>query len=87
MVKAVRGAADERAIDLLQVEYQQMVPLVQNVPAKKSILDLHNIESALVDSYAARPAAASPLCSSARRRSPSGEWSGGRSVASIMSWW
>jgi glycosyltransferase involved in cell wall biosynthesis len=52
MVKAVRGAADESAIDLLQVEYQQMVPLVQNVPAKKSILDLHNIESALVDSYA-----------------------------------
>jgi glycosyltransferase involved in cell wall biosynthesis len=28
------------------------VPLVQNVPAKKSILDLHNIESSLVDSYA-----------------------------------
>jgi len=53
MVKAVRGAADESAIDLLQVEYQQMVPLVQNVPAKKSILDLHNIESALVESYAA----------------------------------
>ena len=52
MVKAVRGAADESAIDLLQVEYQQMVPLVQNIPAKKSILDLHNIESALVDSYA-----------------------------------
>jgi polysaccharide biosynthesis protein PslH len=52
MVKAVRGAADESAIDLLQVEYQQMVPLVQNLPAKKSILDLHNIESALVDSYA-----------------------------------
>jgi glycosyltransferase involved in cell wall biosynthesis len=52
MVKAVRGAADESAIDLLQVEYQQMVPLVQSLPAKKSILDLHNIESALVDSYA-----------------------------------
>ncbi len=52
MVKAVRGAADESAIDLLQVEYQQLVPLVQNIPAKKSILDLHNIESALVDSYA-----------------------------------
>jgi polysaccharide biosynthesis protein PslH len=52
MVKAVHGAADESAIDLLQVEYQQMVPLVLDVPAKKSILDLHNVESALVDSYA-----------------------------------
>ena len=41
-----------RAIDLLQVEYQQMVPFVLDVPAKKSILDLHNIESSLVDSYA-----------------------------------
>ena len=52
MVKAVRDAADESPIDLLQVEYQQMVPLVLDVPAKKSILDLHNVESALVDSYA-----------------------------------
>ena len=52
MVKAVAGAADEAPIDLLQVEYQQMVPLVLDVPAKKSILDLHNVESALVDSYA-----------------------------------
>ena len=52
MVKAVHGAADEKPIDLLQVEYQQMVPSVLDVPAKKSILDLHNIESSLVDSYA-----------------------------------
>lgn len=52
MVKAVRRAADEGGIDLLQVEYQQMVPPVRDVPAKKSILDLHNVESALVDSYA-----------------------------------
>jgi polysaccharide biosynthesis protein PslH len=52
MVKTVRGAADEKPIDLLQVEYQQMVPLVIDVPAKQSVLDLHNIESSLVDSYA-----------------------------------
>ncbi len=52
MVKAVRGAADEKGIDLLQVEYQQMVPFVLDLPAKVSILDLHNVESALVDSYA-----------------------------------
>jgi glycosyltransferase involved in cell wall biosynthesis len=61
MIKAVRGAADESPIDLLQVEYQQMVPLVLDIPAKTSILDLHNVESALVDSYASArsgPAAA-----------------------------
>ena len=52
MVKAVRGAADEKPIDLLQVEYQQMVPLVLDVPAKQSVLDLHNVESSLVASYA-----------------------------------
>ena len=52
MVKAVRKAADECPIDLLQVEYQQMVPLVPDIPAKTSVLDLHNVESALVDSYA-----------------------------------
>jgi glycosyltransferase involved in cell wall biosynthesis len=37
---------------LLQVEYQQMVPLVLDLPSKISVLDLHNVESALVDSYA-----------------------------------
>jgi polysaccharide biosynthesis protein PslH len=52
MVKAVRGAADEKGIDLLQVEYQQMVPFVLDLPAKLSVLDLHNVESSLVDSYA-----------------------------------
>ncbi len=52
MVKTVRSAADEKVVDLLQVEYQQMVPCVLDLPAKMSILDLHNVESALVDSYA-----------------------------------
>jgi glycosyltransferase involved in cell wall biosynthesis len=52
MVKTVRGAADEKPIDLLQVEYQQMVPLVLHIRAKQSVLDLHNIESSLVASYA-----------------------------------
>ena len=52
MVKAVRGAADEKGIDLLQVEYQQMVPLVLDLTAEQTVLDLHNVESALVDSYA-----------------------------------
>jgi polysaccharide biosynthesis protein PslH len=52
MVATVRRAADEMAIDLLQVEYQQMVPFVLDLPAKRSVLDLHNVESALVASYA-----------------------------------
>jgi glycosyltransferase involved in cell wall biosynthesis len=52
MVKAVRGAADEKEIDLLQVEYQQMVPLVLDLTAHHKVLDLHNVESSLVDSYA-----------------------------------
>jgi polysaccharide biosynthesis protein PslH len=52
MVETVRRAADEKAIDVLQVEYQQLVPMTLDLPAKVSILDLHNVESALVDSYA-----------------------------------
>jgi glycosyltransferase involved in cell wall biosynthesis len=52
MIETVRRVADDMAIDLLQVEYQQMVPLVEGIPAKMSIVDLHNVESALVDSYA-----------------------------------
>ena len=52
MVETVREAADEMAIDLLQVEYQQMVPLVLDLPARMSVLDLHNVESDLVASYA-----------------------------------
>jgi glycosyltransferase involved in cell wall biosynthesis len=52
MVETVRRAADEMTIDLLQLEYQQMVPFVLDLPAKRSVLDLHNVESALVASYA-----------------------------------
>jgi glycosyltransferase involved in cell wall biosynthesis len=52
MVETLRRAADEKAIDVLQVEYQQLVPMTIDLPAKLSILDLHNVESALVDSYA-----------------------------------
>ncbi len=52
MLETVRRAADEMPLDLLQVEYQQMVPFVLDLPAKTSVLDLHNVESALVSSYA-----------------------------------
>ncbi len=52
MLETVRRAAAEMPVDLLQVEYQQLVPFVRGVPAKISVLDLHNVESALVASYA-----------------------------------
>lgn len=50
--ETVRRAAAEEALDLLQVEYQQMVPLAAGITAKTTVLDLHNVESNLVDSYA-----------------------------------
>ncbi|HEX4127538.1 MAG TPA: glycosyltransferase family 4 protein [Acidimicrobiales bacterium] len=52
LAEAVRSAAGEEPLDLLQVEYQQLVPLARHILAKTSVLDLHNVESALVDSYA-----------------------------------
>jgi glycosyltransferase involved in cell wall biosynthesis len=48
----VRAAAAEGPLDLLQVEYQQMVPYVSGIPARCRVLDLHNVESSLVASYA-----------------------------------
>jgi glycosyltransferase involved in cell wall biosynthesis len=50
--ETVRRAAADKSFDLLQVEYQQMVPLAAGLRSKTSVLDLHNVESALVDSYA-----------------------------------
>jgi glycosyltransferase involved in cell wall biosynthesis len=50
--ETVRRAAADKSLDLLQVEYQQMVPLAAGLRAETSVLDLHNVESALVDSYA-----------------------------------
>ena len=52
MLETVEHAAAEMPVDLLQVEYQQMVPFARDLPAKLSVLDLHNVESALVASYA-----------------------------------
>jgi hypothetical protein len=52
LVETVRGAAREAPVDLLMVEYQQMVPMSRGVPASTRVLDLHNVESALVESYA-----------------------------------
>jgi glycosyltransferase involved in cell wall biosynthesis len=48
----VQRAAAEDHFDLLQVEYLQMTPLARDVTATRRVLDLHNVESALVRSYA-----------------------------------
>jgi glycosyltransferase involved in cell wall biosynthesis len=48
----VRRAAAERPLDLLQVEYLQMVPFADGVAATTRVLDLHNVESSLATSYA-----------------------------------
>ncbi|HEV2994068.1 MAG TPA: glycosyltransferase family 4 protein [Acidimicrobiia bacterium] len=48
----VRRAASEGPFDLLQVEYLQMTSLARDVTATRRVLDLHNVESALVRSYA-----------------------------------
>jgi polysaccharide biosynthesis protein PslH len=52
LAEVVHRAAEEETVDLLQVEYQQMAPMALGITAKMSVLDLHNVESALVDSYA-----------------------------------
>ncbi|HLM96796.1 MAG TPA: glycosyltransferase family 4 protein [Acidimicrobiales bacterium] len=52
LVDEVQRAARQAPVDLLQVEYLQMVPLARGVPAARRVLDLHNVESALVRSYA-----------------------------------
>lgn len=48
-------------VDLLQVEHLQMVPYASGVRARLRVLDLHNIESDLVGSYAATLAGARAL--------------------------
>ncbi len=52
LVDEVRRAASEGPVDVLQVEYLQMVPVARQVSARRRVLDLHNVESALVRSYA-----------------------------------
>jgi len=52
LAKVVQEAASESPIDLLQVEYQQMAPLAAGIPAKCRVIDLHNVESSLMASYA-----------------------------------
>ena len=52
LVAEVNAAAAEGPLDLLQVEYMQMAPLARHVTAARRVLDLHNVESALMRSYA-----------------------------------
>jgi polysaccharide biosynthesis protein PslH len=52
LVDEVGRAAQESPVDVLQVEYLQMVPVARQVAATRKVLDLHNVESALVRSYA-----------------------------------
>ncbi|HVA02315.1 MAG TPA: glycosyltransferase family 4 protein [Acidimicrobiales bacterium] len=51
LVAEVRSAAAQGPVDLLQVEYMQMAPLGRDVVAARRVLDLHNVESALLRSY------------------------------------
>jgi len=48
---AVRTAAGND-LDLLQIEYAQLAPYGRGVKARMTVLDLHNVESALMDRYA-----------------------------------
>jgi len=48
----IRRAGAEGSFDLLQVEYAQMAPYVDQVAVPRRVLDLHNVESALAASYA-----------------------------------
>lgn len=51
LARLVRATADP-APDLLMVEYTQLAPYADGVPARLRVLDMHNIESALTSSYA-----------------------------------
>jgi glycosyltransferase involved in cell wall biosynthesis len=58
----VRQAVQEAPVDLLQIEYMQMAPYADALPAVSRVLDLHNVESELVASYGrARQGVASRL--------------------------
>ena len=52
LVTEVRRAASEGPLELLQVECLQMSPLARGLQARRRVLDLENVESSLVASYA-----------------------------------
>ena len=57
----IRRVSESGSLDLLQVEYLQMAPLCAGVVASRRVLDLHNVESALVQTYAELRTAPSSL--------------------------
>ncbi len=77
----VRAAAAEGPLDLLQIEYMQMAPLGRDVTAARRVLDLHNVESALMRSYA-RTRAWSFGCGGLRRSRVAGRH-GAQGVAEL----
>jgi glycosyltransferase involved in cell wall biosynthesis len=52
LAAVVRSAAAEAPLDLLQVEYTRMAPYGQGIAARRRVLDLPDVESALAASYA-----------------------------------
>lgn len=52
LARHVRAAAKGGLLDLLQVEYSTLTPYARGIPARRRVLDLHNVESALARSYA-----------------------------------
>ena len=55
LAQGIRKAAFSTwPLDLLHVEYTQLIPYGAGIPARMRVLDLHNVESDLTQSYAAR---------------------------------
>lgn len=52
LAAVVRGALAEAPTDVLQVEYSHLIPYLWLGEARTKVLDLHNIESSLAESYA-----------------------------------
>jgi hypothetical protein len=51
LYEEVRAAAQPR-VDHLQIEYTQLAPYARGITAARRLLDMHNVESALMASYA-----------------------------------
>jgi glycosyltransferase involved in cell wall biosynthesis len=65
---AVRRAASEAPVDVLQVEYAQLARYAEGLDASIKTLDLHNVESSLFGSYARLQGGARRLLTNAEAR-------------------
>lgn len=52
LLREIRAEA-KQPVDVLVVSYGQLAPYAQDIAARHKVLDLHNVESALMSSYAA----------------------------------